>query len=91
MQDSFNIAGLKSGTFTSQNIILEEISGGDAEEGSSSSHSSSIKEGQDINFPGLLSSSIVDPFSAEKEETKIGESGDIVMLQNLTELPVDTN
>jgi hypothetical protein len=50
--------GLKSGMFSS-NTILEEISG------SQSSHSSSNK--QDINFPGLLSSSIADPFSPEKD------------------------
>ena len=52
--------GLKSAMFTS-NTILEEISG----TGSQSSHSSSNK--QDINFPGLLSSSIADPFSPEKD------------------------
>ncbi len=63
--DSGAFKDLKRGTFTS-NTILEEISGGDAEEVTSSSHSSSNK--QDINFPGLLSSSIVDPFNSEKDE-----------------------
>jgi len=56
-----NFSGLKSGLFTS-NTILEEISNNDSSGGSKSSGNHLKESTEDINFPGLLSSSGLEPF-----------------------------
>lgn len=56
MTSSNKFEGLKSGGLYSTNTILEEVSGGESSEKSSSENKKST---QDFNFPpGLLSASI---------------------------------